>query len=84
MYPFVGWWLEWGESTADLVMRAHQQKLLHFYALRQFCGASVEFWEIEPGHLEERVGSARQSGLCGVERNAQAGKASLHLQGPFA
>lgn len=39
MYPFVGWWLERGESTADLVRRAHQQKLFHFCALRRFGAA---------------------------------------------
>lgn len=39
MHPFIGWWVERGESTADLVMRAHQQKLFHFYALRHFCAA---------------------------------------------
>lgn len=80
MYPLVGWWSEWRESTADVVMRAHQQKPLHFCALRQFCGALNR----EPGHLEKGAGSARQSGLCGMEKIAQAEKASLRLQGPFA
>lgn len=67
MYPFVGWWLERGESTADLVRRARQQELFHFSALRRF-DAALHCGTMGAGHLQS-------AGLGGEEKIPQAEKA---------
>lgn len=74
IYPVVGWWLETEESTAGLVMRAHQQRWVHFQALRHFC-AALNFGKVEP---------RAPTGPRGGEKIAQARKASLRLQHPPA